>query len=421
GSIGGLLHHDTRFLSRWVLTLADKPLSLLKSRVVDYYSASFFLTNPDLPRAGLRANTVDVRRTRFIGNGVAEQIVALNPTSEPVRLELRLGCGADFADLFEVKSAVRDRRARIVKNHEAQALRYTYEVPGFLAESTVRIHRSDIVDPTERRIIRAAPASIVGDDIVWNIELPSRTALFANLDVMLRTKDQRFEPLHHDFGERQQELEGPLARWLAERPQFDSDSALVKSVIDKSIVDLAALRVTGEVKGEPFVMPAAGLPWFMTLFGRDTLIAAHGTLTIGPELARGALHLLGEAQGKVIDDFRDEEPGRILHEIRSGELTVLGEKPHSPYYGTTDATPLWLILMEKYWRHTLDDEFVRKHWNQMLAALAWMDRYGDRDGDGYLEYATKSPQGLGNQCWKDSWDGIQFNDGHIPNLPIATC
>src|SRR5262249_41257231 len=159
GSIGGLLHNDTRFVSRWVLTLADKPLSLLKSGVVDYYSASFFLTNPDPPPTQLRANSVAVRRTRFIGNGVAEQIVALNSTAEPVRLELKLGCGADFADLFEVKSAVRDRSARTVRHHEAQALAYTYEVPGFLAETTVRIRRSEIVDSATYRVIRRAPAS----------------------------------------------------------------------------------------------------------------------------------------------------------------------------------------------------------------------------------------------------------------------
>ncbi len=421
GSVGGLLHNDTRFVSRWELTLWDKPLSGLKSGVVDYYSASFFLTNPDLHEVGLRANSVAVRRLRFIGNGVAEEILVLNSTFEPVRLELKLGCGADFADLFEVKSAVRDRRAHIARSDEARALRYTYEVPGFLAETTIRIARSDIVDPEAKQVIRDAPPTIVGDEVIWYVELAPRTALRANLEVGLHTKEGTFEPLHHHFGEQQQDLEGPLARWLADRPRFESDSALLKNVLDKSIVDLAALRVTGEIKGEPFVMPAAGLPWFMTLFGRDTLIAAYETLMVGPELARGALHLLGEAQGKVVDDFRDEEPGRILHEIRSGELTILGEKPHNPYYGTTDATPLWLILMEKYWRHTLDDEFARKHWDGVQIALAWMDRYGDRDGDGYVEYATKSPQGLGNQCWKDSWDGIQFTDGHIPFLPIATC
>jgi glycogen debranching enzyme len=420
GSIGGLLHNDTRFVSRWELTLAGKPLSLLKSAVVDYYSASFFLTNSDLHEAGLRANSVAVRRLRFVGNGVVEQIVALNSTSEPLHVDLRLGCGADFADLFEVKSAVRDRRPRTVRKQDGRVLSYTYAVPGFVAETAIRVKSSDILEVATQHVVCPACVDIEGDDVVWNVELLPRHAVVATVEVSLRTQQGRLEPVHASFGEHQQEVEGPLARWLAQCPKFESDSALLKNVIDQSIVDLAALRIKGEVNGEPFVMPAAGLPWFMTLFGRDTLIAALQTTAVGPELARGALHLLGEAQGKKVDDFRDEEPGRILHEIRNGELTVLGEKPHSPYYGSSDATPLWLILMERYWRATEDEEFARNRWERVLTALNWIDRFGDRDGDGYVEYATKSPQGLGNQCWKDSWDGIQFSDGGIPYLPIAT-
>lgn len=419
-SIGGLLHDDTRYVSRWELTLAGKPLCLLKSRVVDYYSASFFLTNPDLHAPELRANSVAVRRLRFVGNGAMEQILAFNATAEPMHLELALQCGADFADLFEVKSAVRDRSARISRTREDGALHYKYAVPGFSAETIIRVKDSRIADINSWRTVLPAAATITGDELTWSIDLPAHLALVATVEISLRTRERMLAPVHHDFGEKQQEIPGPLELWLAERPQFESDSALLKSVIDKSIVDLAALRISGEVKEEAYVMPAAGLPWFMTLFGRDTIIAGLQTLSIGPELARGALHLLAASQGREINDFRDEEPGRILHEIRGGELTVLGEKPHNPYYGTSDATPLWLVLLENYWRVTQDDEFVRQHWPAVLAALEWIDRYGDRDADGYVEYATKSPQGLGNQCWKDSWDGIQFRDGTIPCLPIAT-
>ena len=420
GSIGGLLHNDTRFLSRWELTLGGKPLSLLKSSVVDYYSASFFLTNPDLPGEGIRANSVAVRRLRFVGDGVFEQIVAMNTSLKPVRLELRLACGTDFGDLFEVRSQVRDRSAHIVRTHDDHHLRFRYEVPRFVAQTTVGIPQSQIVEAETRRGMSPVAARVEDDGFVWSVELQPRFALVVEVDVSLFINGVTLEPVHKGFGEAQKQFEGPLAHWLAECPHFESDSALLKSVFDKSIVDLAALRVSGEVAGEPYVMPAAGLPWFMTLFGRDTLIAALQTLSVGSELVRGALHLLGDAQGKAVDDFRDEEPGRILHEIRGGELTVLGEKPHSPYYGTSDATPLWLILMENYWLSTGDDEFVRSRWDRVLAALNWIDEYGDRDGDGYIEYATKSPQGLGNQCWKDSWDGIQFSDGSIPFLPIAT-
>jgi glycogen debranching enzyme len=260
---------------------------------------------------------------------------------------------------------------------------------------------------------------IAGKEVVWEVELPPRHLFVTVVEVALRLHDADLRPVHEGFGEPQQPVEGPLTEWLERVPGFRSDSALLKSVFDQSVVDLAALRITGELQDEPYVLPAAGLPWFMTLFGRDTLITSLQTLWVGPELARGALHLLGELQGARVDDFRDEEPGKILHEVRNGELTVLGGKPHSPYYGTADATPLWLILLSEYWHTTGEDEFVCSRWDKVLAALRWIDDYGDRDGDGYVEYATRSSEGLGNQCWKDSWDGVQFADGSIPYLPIA--
>jgi glycogen debranching enzyme len=421
GSIGGLLHDDTRFVSRWELTVNGRPLSLLKSRVVDHYSAAFFLTNPDLP--GIRANSLTVRRFRFVGKGLHEQIAVYNPTPRPIAFELRLAAGADFADLFEVKSAARDRSAHIDREHdpEERTLHLHYEVDGFLAETNVRVARSRLVEGIEGAGdgIETLPR-VEGDALVWDLELPPRRLLDALVRVTVRVNDRVLEPMHEDFGDQQQLSEGALTRWLDEVPRFESDSVLVKNVVDRSVVDLAALRIEGEFAGEAYVLPAAGLPWFMTLFGRDTLITSLQTLPIGPELARGALHLLGELQGKEVNGFRDEEPGKILHEIRQGELTVLGEKPHSPYYGTADATPLYLVLMSSYWRWTADDAFVRSRWPRVLAALEWIDRYGDRDGDGFVEYATRSSQGLGNQCWKDSWDGVQFSDGSIPYLPIAT-
>jgi glycogen debranching enzyme len=435
GSIGGLLHDDTRFVSRWELTIEGEPLSVLKSQVVDYYSAAFFLTNPDLP--GLRANTLSVRRLRFVGNGFFEQIGVVNAGTMPARFELRLDVGADYADLFEVKSRVRDRSASIETRHDREAgrLQFGYGAPGFAAETDLRILRSGTLDPdalgevlggeldaqaVRRLPLVPVPPSVEGNALVWRLELSPREFWGAELGVAVRVNERVLEPVHSSFGEERERMEGSLTAWLEETPDFDSDSALLKNVFDKSIVDLAALRVAGKFAGEEFVLPAAGLPWFMTLFGRDTLITSLQTLWVGQELTRGALHLLGALQGKTMDDFRDEEPGKILHEVRQGELTVLGEKPHSPYYGTADATPLYLILLSEFWRVSDDAEFVRKRWENVLAALDWIDQYGDRDGDGYVEYQTRSEQGLGNQCWKDSWDGLQFSDGRIPFLPIAT-
>jgi glycogen debranching enzyme len=418
-SIGGFVHDDTRFLSRWELTLNGRPLTLLKSGTVDHYSAAFFLANPDLPN--LPSNRLAVRRLRFVGDGLLEQIQFANSTAEPVGFELRLACGADFADLFEIRDVVRDRVGSTVTKHGRRLIQFRYEVPGFLAETTVRVERSEISeDLGERPVSKLAPR-IEGDEIIWDVQLPPRHVFVTLLNVSMRLNDEILEPVHEGFGEPQEPVQGPLTDWLERMPRFESDNLLLKSVFDQSVVDLAALRITGELLGESYVLPAAGLPWFMTLFGRDTLITALQTLWVGPDLARGALHLLGVLQGIRVDDFRDQEPGKILHEVRSGELTLLGEKPHSPYYGTADATPLWLILLSDYWRSTGEDAFILARWRHVLAALDWIDHYGDRDGDGYVEYGTRSPQGLGNQCWKDSWDGIQFADGTIPYLPIATC
>jgi glycogen debranching enzyme len=419
GSIGGLVHEDTRFMSRWELRLDGRPLSLLKSGPLDYDSATFFLTNPDTPLLG--AHSVAVRRLRLVGDGALEEIEVFNTSSELISCELRLLCGADFADLFEIKSGVRDRSGRIVAAAGAgrRSLRFRYQVPGFLAETTIQIERSEIVEGATEHVVAEARPRIEETDVVWALELPPRCLLLTLVKVGVRVNNVTFEPAAEGFGGRRQPVEGQLSGWLERIPRFEAESALLTSVFRQSVVDIAALRITGDLLGESYVLPAAGLPWFMTLFGRDTLITSLQTLWVNPGLARGALHLLGALQGTRIDDFRDEEPGKILHEIRSGELTRLGEMPHSPYYGTADATPLWLILLSEYWRFTGQDAFVLGRWDKVTAALAWIDRYGDRDGDGYVEYQTRSQEGLGNQCWKDSWDGVQFADGTIPHLPIA--
>jgi glycogen debranching enzyme len=420
GSTGGLVHEDTRFVSHWELRLDGLPLSLLKSAPVDYNSAAFFLSNPDTPR--LRAHSVAVRRLRLVGGGALEQIAVFNTSSESISCEMRLRCGADFADLFEIRSGVRDRSDDIVTAAGAgrRSLRFRYQVSDFLAETTVRIERSEIVEGATEHVVTEVRPRIEGTDAVWQLELPPRCFLLTLVRVGVRVNNVTFEPVADGFGGRQQPVEGPLSGWLEHIPRFETDSPLLSSVFRQSVVDLAALRVTGDLLGESYVLPAAGLPWFMTLFGRDTLITSLQTLWVGHRLARGALHLLGALQGTRVDDFRDEEPGKILHEVRSGELARVGEKPHSRYYGTADATPLWLILLSDYWRFTGQDAFVLGRWDKVVAALAWIDGYGDRDGDGYVEYQTRSAEGLGNQCWKDSWDGVQFADGTIPHLPIAT-
>jgi glycogen debranching enzyme len=213
-----------------------------------------------------------------------------------------------------------------------------------------------------------------------------------------------------------------LAAWLAEAPALETDGDALGHAYEEALRDLAALRFYPHVAAQDESLPAAGLPWFMTLFGRDSLITSYQSLPYLPRLAGTTLRTLASAQGTQVDDFRDEEPGKILHEIRYGEHTALGHTPHSPYYGSADATPLFLVVLDEYERWTGDVDLVRELEPNARAALDWIDRWGDLDGDGYVEYLTRNPKtGLVNQCWKDSWNSIRFSDGRLAAGPIATC
>jgi glycogen debranching enzyme len=406
GSIGGFIRNDTRFIGTWVLTMNGQALQVLTSSEVDYYSAAFFLTNPELDDAA--KNDLAIRRTRFVGASVQEKLSIHNYADRPIRFELRLTVGTDFADLFEIKDVVRNRSGQITTQNDpdAGAISFRFANDGFKAATTVSADGISRIENTA---------------FVWDIALDPRGEWQATVKVESEHPSTATEVSHDDFGDSWKWADDSLSRWMESAPVFESDSDALEGVFRRSVIDLAALRVSGKLPGsaEEFSLPAAGLPWFMTLFGRDTLLTALMSMWVGPELARGGLETLSILQGEKTDEFRDEEPGKIAHEIRTGELTHLGLKPHNPYYGSTDATQLWLGLLAEYWRWTRDEEFVRRMRPTVVRALEWIDRYGDQDGDGYVEYQTRSPQGLGNQCWKDSFDGVQFADGTIPYLPIA--
>jgi len=412
GSLGGLFHEDTRFLSRFALTVNGTRPSLLSSGAVEYESAAFFLTNTDLD--GIPGRSVSIQRFRFVGAGLTEVISVTSHLTRPLRLEIRVSCGADFADLFEVKRE--DFRKlgeyRSEHHHDTGALVFTYRHGEFTAMS--RVHSSE-------------PARLDGDDLVFDVSLEPRGTWKSRIQVEMKLGDREFAPL--DETERaasmalQQWREGSpdLRRWRDEVPTLEASWDLLDLVYQTSIADLAALRLHAQVEGNDYSLPAAGLPWFMAIFGRDTLVTSYQSLLIGPDLARGALHALAGLQGTEVNDFKDEEPGKILHEIRFGELTVIGEMPHRPYYGTADATPLFLVLLSEYWRVTGDAETVTALRGNALRALEWIDRHGDRDGDGYVEYLTRSQRGLRNQGWRDSWNSVCFANGEVAEPPIACC
>ena len=212
-----------------------------------------------------------------------------------------------------------------------------------------------------------------------------------------------------------------LERWLEQAPRLESDWDSLKRTYRRSLVDLAALRFSPLIAGGRS-LPAAGLPWFMTMFGRDSILTSLQAMPFEPELAATTLRALGDWQGVGVDDFRDEDPGRILHEMRYGEMTAFEERPHSPYYGSADATPLYVVLLDEYERWTGDRALVREREVEARAALDWIDQYADLQGNGYVAYQRRNEKtGLENQCWKDSWDSISFRDGRLPGFPRATC
>jgi glycogen debranching enzyme len=412
GSSGGLFHEDTRYLDRFALTVGGHRPALLTSAAVDYYSAAFFLTNPGLD--GVPPESLSIQRFRSVGDGLTEVLVVQNHLDTPVRVEVRLECGADFADLFEVKERQVTKRGRYSLGHEPDRalLLFAYGYQDF--EVASRIHSTE-------------DARIEGDALVFDVSLEPRGFWKTRVQVALGRGATFLQPITDEDRaasralQQWRESSKVLAQWWLDTPSLEAGWDLLKLVYQKSLEDLAALRLHADVEGNQFSLPAAGLPWFMAIFGRDTLITSYQSLLVGPDLARGALYALAALQGKEVNDFKDEEPGKILHEIRFGELTVLGDKPHRPYYGTADATPLFLVLLSEYWRITGDDRTAQDLRENAMRALEWIDRHGDLDGDGYVEYRTRSAQGLRNQGWKDSGDGVRFADGRIAEPPIAMC
>jgi glycogen debranching enzyme len=230
-----------------------------------------------------------------------------------------------------------------------------------------------------------------------------------------------FEAIRASRGKRKQTMARSLQKWLDEAPRLECDRQPLKATYRRSLVDLAALRFAPPVAGG-LSLPAAGLPWFMTMFGRDSIFTSLQALPFAPELAAATLRALGQWQGSRVDDFRDEDPGRILHEMRYGEMTAFEERPHSPYYGCADATPLYVVLLDEYERWTGDRKLVRGLEYEARAALDWIDDYADLQGNGYVWYRRRNEKtGLENQCWKDSWDSISYRDGTLPGFPRATC
>ena len=400
----GFFHADMRQLSTWRVLVNGEPVHVLTSRTVDYYSASVFAT---LASVSVGENPpISIRRDRFVARGVHEDLTVQNHSDRPQTVTIEIEYGSDFADLFEVKDRT-PKRGQLRTDLGANLVTLSYTRDTFRRDTVIEFSENFSVGPERARV---------------ELHLEPRGSWRTCIDVV-PVVDGAFNRLEHGdrtFGDPKPDMPTSFEQWMAQAPTLETDNDVLRHTYRQSLIDLAALRFR-PLKTLSYSLPAAGLPWFMALFGRDSLITAYQALPFQPHLARTTLEALTAWQATERDDFRDAEPGKILHELRLGELTMLGERPHSPYYGTHDATLLFLILLDEYERWAGDREFVRSLQPAAMKALEWIERYGDRDGDGYLEYQTRSKEGLANQCWKDSWNSILFKDGAVAKGPIATC
>jgi glycogen debranching enzyme len=399
----GLFSFDTRFLSRWVLTVNGERLNPLSVDDLQYFETRFFLV-PGTGTVYIDAK-LSVIRQRAVSNGFHEALTILNHSDKAVSLEVRIDAGSDFADLFEVKDALR-KKGRYSTETTRRTLVLGYE-------------RGPFKRATE--ITATGQARYDAEGLTFKVRIPAHGEWRTDIDVgTARLGAGQATPETRNPQRALTRMQRDLERWIADAPSVECDRDPLKATYRRSLVDLAALRFSPPIAGGR-ALPAAGLPWFMTMFGRDSIFTSLQALPFTPELAATTLRALGDWQGVRLDDFRDEDPGRILHEMRYGELTAFEERPHSPYYGSVDATPLYVVLLDEYERWTGDRALVRELEIEARAALRWIDQYADLMGTGYIWYRRRNEEsGLENQCWKDSWDSISFRDGRLPGFPRAT-
>jgi len=403
----GLFAWDTRFLSRWLLTVDGQRPNVLSTDDLDYFYVQFFL----VPGTGTIYvdSDLSIIRKRAVGNGFHEDVTILNHKDKPVDLKVRIEAAADFADLFEVKDALK-KKGEFYHRIESDRL-----VLGYRRETFAR----------ETLIIPSARAGIDEHSLSFAVHIEPHGEWATSLEVaaVLVGFGENREQTTGGHGDQRarSNMKRSLEKLGEAVPRLSCDWPSLQVTYRQSLIDLAALRFFPiTLPGQ--ALPAAGLPWFMTIFGRDSMLVSYQALPFTSELAEATLQALAQQQGTRVDDFRDEEPGKIMHEMRFGEMTAFEERPHSPYYGAADATPLFLILLDEVERWTGNAELVRQLEMEARAALTWIDKYGDRNGDGYVEYSRRNTEtGLVNQCWKDSWNSILFADGTLSRLPRATC
>jgi glycogen debranching enzyme len=409
GSYHGFFAADTRFLSRFILRLDGSRLERLSAAVGEHQSATFYLANPRV--AGLRAASVAVFRDRTIGRGLEERIRLISYRAEPIDLELSLELDSDFADIFEARGARRRRRRIVTTEHTERRTVFTYENSGYRRSTRVTFSRPMVVGERRRLTIdvtleRGRP---------WDLNLTVGTTRWSRRGVPPLPPERTIEPRQ-------------VRRWRDRLPLVRSSDARVERAWRQAGRDMVALLLSGP-RGD--FLPAAGVPWYLAVFGRDACITALQTQLLGPEIGQGTLRQLSAYQGTIEDPFREEEPGKIPHEVRTGELATLGSMPFSRYYGSSDATPLFVMVFVAACRAggwLTNGRAPGPRARRLPAplgeflpaverALGWIDAH--TDADGLVRYRPHHQRGIMNQVWKDSWDSMRYRDGSIAVPPIA--
>ncbi|HET6915548.1 MAG TPA: glycogen debranching N-terminal domain-containing protein [Acidimicrobiales bacterium] len=403
GDAAGLFVLDARVLSTWELLIDGHPLEPLSASVTEPYCATF-VAHPSPQRVVGVDSSLLVVRQRWVGDGMREDLQLRNYSTKPVTVALELRVASDMAGLFEVKAG----RARVERD--------PVQVDDVLHTSSVRggVRRS--VKVTERA---AGEPGVAGHEgLSWALTIPAKGQWRTCLEVATSLGDRDIA-LQYGCGERPAAAKPSqrLVSWRRRTPLLVTEDQRLKQAIGRAVDDIGSLVIEDPAHPDSPVV-AAGAPWFMALFGRDSLLASYMSLIVDPGLAIGVAQTLARLQGVRVDAATEEQPGRILHEVRFTSETGDGETGHI-YYGTADATPLFVVLVGELSRWGVSPSVIDGLLPHVDRALEWIERYGDRDGDGYVEYRRLTPEGLLNQGWKDSWDGISDADGELASSPIA--
>ncbi|MCO1598979.1 amylo-alpha-1,6-glucosidase [Micromonospora sp. RHAY321] len=408
----GLFSFDTRFLSHWVLRVDGEGLNALSRDDMTYFETRFFL----VPGAASHYVDADVSviRHRSINDSFSEHITVLNHSAQPAEFTVRMEIGNDFADLSDVARAAERREptrraAQITADSARRQLVLRYERERFIRETTVS---------------STAPVQVDERGMTFRIRIEPEGAWETILHVTMTIHGEGGRDLRNDIESHRQHVRGgmreDLADWMDRAPHLVAERGGLEETYRGSLADLAALRylpLSSDAR-----VPVGGLPWAMGLCGRDSIITCLQTMAFTPELAPATLRFLALLQGSQLDDRHDEEPGKILAQLRYGESAAFGERPDAVYYGAADTTPLFVVLLDEYERWSGDTDLVRELRHPARMALDWIDEYGDMTGDGYLRYQRRNERhGVVNQAWKDSDDAIVDVHGRQPGFPRATC